>query len=330
MTSALWWLALPVLLLPIWWHRKKRIENKATPMATARFLPVAEPRQTRVWRWSDPLLLLVRCLLLACLIAWLADPVYRWRGDTVIVTEGADPGWVEREAGQAGLADAQRVTLPAAQALGWLHAHERELQSDARLLVLGDVPMPAVKPAFARQVDLRTQAAPPSKAEHHVYIASERAAQWRRMFGAIDGPEKIVIDAQPGAATTLIVWDRAQAPPATLKASLWLVTNLASFPELAKAESINGLRYANSARGRLWHHANWPPRDVDSARRLLDDWQQLHVGPRPYTTPSQVFAAAKGVNAPAPSGALRDILLIILLVLFVLERTLAHAHRWSR
>ncbi|MDY0965345.1 BatA domain-containing protein [Massilia sp. CFBP9026] len=325
--NALWWLALPVLLLPIWWHRKKRVQNQAAPMATARFLPRTEPRQTRVWRWSDPLLLLLRCLLLAVLIAWLADPVYPWRGDTVVVTQGADPAWVEREATQAGLANAERVTLPAAQALGWVHTHEREWRSDACLLVLGDVPMPAAKPAFGRAVEVRTQAAAPAKAERHIYIASERAAEWRRMFAAQGGLDTVIVDDAPGAATSLIVWDRAEAPPAALRAPLWWVTQPSAFPELAKARVVDGLRYADSARGRLWHHADWPPHDADAARALLDDWQQLHVGPRHITLAPQTFAAVDGANAPEPSGALRSVLLAVLAALFVLERSLTHARR---
>jgi len=325
--NALWWLALPVLLLPIWWHRKKRVQDQAAPMATARFLPRTEPRQTRSWRWSDPLLLLLRCLLLVALIAWLADPVYPWRGDTVVVAQGADPAWIEREAAQAGLANAERIVLPAAQALGWVHVHEREWQSDARLLVLGDVPMPAARPAFGRAVEVRTRAAPSRKVERHVHIASERAAEWRRIFAAQGGPETVVIDDTPGAATSLIVWDREQAPPAALRASLWWVTHPSAFPELAKARTLGGLRYADSARGRLWHHAGWPPRDPDAARALLDDWQQLHVGPRPYTMSSQAFAADTAADAPAPGGALRGILLAILAALFVLERSLTHARR---
>jgi len=326
----LWWFALPILLLPVWWHRRKRIENKAALMATARFLPRAEPRQTRVWRWSDPLLLLVRCLLLACLTAWLVNPVYSSRGDTVVVTQGTDAAWAERQAAEAGLAQADRVTLPGAQALGWVHAHEREWRAEARVLVLGDVPMPATRPLFGRQVEVRTQPAKVPNSEHHVFIASERAAEWRRMFAALDGPEKIVIDATPGAATSLIVWDRPGAPPASMKASLWLVTDARAFPELAKASKLGALHYADSARGRLWHHAAWPPRDADSARRLLDDWQQLHVGPRPYTLQSQVFAASKEADAPAPGGGLRDILLIALTALFVLERMLAHVRKGAQ
>ena len=105
------------------------------------------------------------------------------------------------------------------------------------------------------------------------------------------------------------------------------MTNPAAFPELANARTLNGLQYADSARGRLWHNAAWPPQDADAARALLDTWQQLHIGPRTYTLPSQVFAASKSANAPAASGALRDILLAILVGLFVLERSLTHARR---
>lgn len=325
--NALWWLALPVLLLPIWWHRKKRVQHQAAPMATARFLPRTEPRQTRVWRWSDPLLLLVRCLLLACLVAWLADPVTPWRGDTVVVVEGGDAAWVDQQLAQAGLAKAERVALPAAQALHWLRQHEREWRPEARLLVLGDVPMPAAPPVFGRAVDVRTRTVARAPQEIHVHIASDRAGEWRRMFTAIDGPDKIVIDDAPGAATALIVWDRAEAPPAALRASLWLVTDPAAFPELAKAPAISGMRYADSPRGRLWQHPDWPPRDAVAARALLDYWQQLHVGPRPFTLPSQVFAATAGTSAPAPDGVLRHILLALLVALFVIERSLAHARR---
>ena len=70
---------------------------------------------------------------------------------------------------------------------------------------LGDVPMPAARPAFGRAVEVRTQAAAPVKIERHVYIASERAAEWRRMFAEQGGPETVIVDDAPGAATSLIV-----------------------------------------------------------------------------------------------------------------------------
>ena len=321
--NALWWLALPVLLLPVWWHRKKREQHQAEPLATSRFLPRAEPRQTRAWRWNDLLLLLVRCLLLACAIAWLADPVMPSRGDTVVVVEGTDAGWAEREAARAGMAKAERLALPAGEAIAWLRAHEREWRPEARLLVLGDVPMPAQAPAFGRRIEVRTLARAPRAVERHVHIASARPEQWRRVFGA----QKVVFDAAPGAQTALIVWDRPEAPPPSLRAPLWLVADTAAFPELKHGRQVDGLRVADSPRGRLWHAAAWPPQTPDAARTLLDDWQRLHIGPPAFTMPSRVFEASGSVQAPEPSGALRGILMALLVALFVLERMLTHARR---
>lgn len=217
--NGLWWLGLAALALPIWWHRRKREQHKAEPLATARFLPNTDPRQVRVWRFNDPLLLLVRCLLLAALAAWLADPVFPWRGDTVIVTEGSDPAWVEQQASQAKLAGAERMTMPAGQALDWLRAHEREWRKEARVLVVGDIPMPAARPEFGRGIELRTRGKAAQKPEYRVYIDSDRPQEWRRLFAAVEG---VVIDAAPGAKTGLVVWDRAGAPPASLSAPLWL------------------------------------------------------------------------------------------------------------
>jgi hypothetical protein len=321
--NQLWWFALPILLLPVWWHRRKREQHKAELLATSRFLPRAEPRQTREWRWKDILLLLVRCLLLATLIAWLADPVTPWRGDTVIVANGTDPEWADAQAAQAGLAKADRLSMPAEQAITWLRAHQREWRPEARLLVLGDVPMPALLPEFGRRIELRTLARQPESVERRVHIASERPEQWRRVF-ALEG---IAIDAAPGATTSLIVWDRKEAPPASLRAPLWLVTDIAAFPELGKAQQVDGLRYADSSRGRVWHSEAWPPQTADAARTLLDNWQRLHAGPPSHTAPSRVFEASGTARAPEPSGALRDMLMAALLALFVLERSLTHARR---
>ena len=325
--SSLWWLALPTLLLPIWWHRKKRVQVKAEPLASARFLPRTEPRQMRVWRWSDIILLILRCLLLACAIAWLADPVLPWRGNTVVIAQDTDAGWVEREVKAAGFADAARLPLPAAGALDWVRAHEREFEPGARLLVLGDIPMPAATPQFRHPVELRTLPKPVARTEVRVAIAGERAPEWRRMFAALDGPLRVVVEPAPTAKTELIVWDSATPPPAALRAPLWWVTNDAAFPELAKAKTVDGIRYLDTARGRLWASTAWPPANPASARRLLETWRELHYGPGAYTTPATRFAPSTTPAATHASGALRDMLMMALVALFALERIFTHARR---
>lgn len=320
-----WWMALPVLLLPIWWHRQKRERVKAAPLATARFLPRADPQQLRIWRWTDRLLLLVRCLLLAGVIALLADLALPWRGDTVLVGPGTDAAWLERQVADAGFKDARRLVLPAGDPLAWLASHEREWRRGARLLVAGNVPMSAVQPRFRHRVELRTSAAPFANPEHRVAIVSKRAAQWRVLFAALDG--RYVVTGIPDAQSELIVWDVAGAPPANLRAPLWWIGDASAFPELRNAPSVDGIRYADSARGRLWSSADWPPADVGAARSLFESWRRLHYAPVAYPAPSQVIAASPTAGGAAEAGVLRELLVIALAALFALERMLAHASR---
>lgn len=330
--TSVWWWALPVLLLPILWHRQKREQTKSMPLASARFLPSAEPKQQRVWRWSDPLLLLLRCLLLVALIALLADLVLAWRGDAVLVVPGTAPAVVARETAAAGVQDAEQIALPDRDAVNWLHAHEREFKPEARLLVVGAAAMPATLPRFRHAVTLRTAAevtvAPP---ERHVAVFSARADAWRRLFAAANanghGPWRIVVDAQPGPRTGLIVWDLPDAPPAALHAPLWWAIDARAFPALAQAAPVDGLRQAASAQGRVWNSDNMAPTDPVAARALLADWQRLHLGVQPYVAPAQTLVPDAAAPAGPAGGALRDWLGIALIVLFTLERIATHARR---
>ncbi len=309
---SLWWWALPVVLLPILWHRQKRAQTKTSLLASARFLPAAEPKLQRVWRWHDVVLMLLRCLLLATLVALLADLVLAWRGDTVLVVPGTPPAAVDKEAGQ-------RVTLPDRDAVTWLHAHEREFEPGARLAVVGDAVMPAVLPRFRHAVELRTAPAPVTPAGRHVAVFSDRADAWRRLFAAAEGAWHIVVDAAPGPRTELVVWDRSDAPPAGLRAPLWWVADTTAFPELAKAA------HADSPRGRLWHAG--PPHDPDGARALFAAWQRQHLGAQPYTSPAQALVPDAAAPAGPASGALRYWLGLALVVLFALERIVTHVRR---
>lgn len=325
--SSLWWLALPVLLLPVWWHRQRREQTRALSLATARFVPRVEPNQVRVWRWVDIVLLLVRCLLLAAVVAWLADPVLPWRRDSVVVVKGTDAAWVDQQIAAAGLKEAQRIELPAAQALDWLRSHEREWQAQARVLVLGDVPMMASLPQFGHRIELRTASVPAKPLVRHVAIVSERAPEWRRLFAALDGGDRYVIDAEPISKADLIIWDTPHAPDAGLHAPLWWVADASAFPELRGANQVGGMRYADSAHGRLWSAAAWPPKDADGARRLFEDWQRLHYAPVPFTAPSHTIEASRVWQPGEAEGELRTMLAWLVAALFALERILTHARR---
>lgn len=326
---SLWWLALPVLLLPVWWHRQKRERVNAAPLATARFLPRTDPQQQRVWRWADRMLLLARCLLLVTVIAWLADMVVAWRGDAVLIVPGTDAAWAQQQAKDAGFASVEKNVLPDADAFRWLARHGREFQSDARILLVGDVRMPAVKPAMTHQLVIRskTAAALPVNSRTRIAIVSQRAEKWRALFAALESPERYLIADRADGNDDLVIWDVPEAPPADLRASLWWVGDTTAFPELAKAPAVDGLRYADSARGRLWSHPAWPAADPDAAREQFETWQRLHHLRPAYTTPPQTIDALPSAAQAPASGALRYLLTLALLALFALERILAHAKR---
>jgi hypothetical protein len=187
--------------------------------------------------------------------------------------------------------------------------------------------MPATLPRFRHQVELRPQASAPANVERHVAVFSRRMEAWRRLFAAPGALQRYVIDAQPAAKTELIVWDLPEAPPATLRAPLWWVGDARVFPELAKAAQVGAIRYADSARGRLWSMEAWPLADAGGARGLLESWQRLQYPPQPFTAPAQVLAADAQASAGPASGALREMLSLALLVLFALERILTHVRR---
>ncbi len=324
MTSAFaaWWWALPVLLLPIWWHREKRQRLKTELLATARFLPAAPPQQQRVWVWVERLLLLVRCLLLLGVIAWLADLAFAWRGDTVLLTRGTDPAWAEAQIEQAKMKDARRLELPEGDALQWLAAHEREWKREARWLLLARgeaVPMAAEVPKLAHKLELRVQAQPMSseKQERHVVIASERAAEWRALFKAYEsagqGRDRYVVDEAPNDKTELLVWDKAEVPDARWQAPLWWATERSSLKQ--------------GARGAVLAVDAAALQDLDAARLLYQRWQASRGEPAPYAAPTMLLEASAKAPALQPIGALHGWLAPLLALLFALERGLAHVRR---
>ena len=350
-TYPLWWLALPVLLLPVWWHRQKRQRLKAEPLATARFLPSAAPEQLRVWRWRDRLLLLVRCLLLVALIAWLAALFFPWRGDTVLIDPTADQAWAGQQIAARKMDAAQRVALPD-DVFNWLRQHERDWRPDARILIVagaGKVAMPARLPQFAHDVELQVQPAVPAPAAasvpphpHHVVLATPaaRLPAWRALFAAFDvagaGTDRYVLTDAPNASTELIVWDMHDAaPPANWHAPLWWLAGgdavAGRLPGLSSAATltINGIaiKYADTPRGRIWLSTAWPPQDADGARKLYETWQALSKPAPAYPAPSQTFAAARGTLPAAADAERPRWLAYALLALFTLERILTHARR---
>lgn len=338
----LWWFALPVLLLPVWWHMRKRERTRSDLLATAHFLPAAAPQQQRTLRWSDVPLLLARLALLAVLIAWLAVLTTPWKGDTVFIAAGLErSAWAERQIQAAGMGAAERRPLPA-DVWNWLARNEHEWQPGARFLVLADsAPMPALPPRLAHASDLRlappaaTPAAAPTAPGHPtattsaaprersvvVVAPAERMARWQALFAAFgtagDGANRYVLTDTPTPATELIVWDRPEAdPPPAWKAPLWWRTAAAS-------------GQTQGQQGPAWTAPSWPLQDVDAARALYERWQAATARPAAYPMPAQAMKAER--QSPLPTALARspEWLAIALLALFAIERILTHVRRRS-
>ncbi|XLZ68272.1 hypothetical protein ABT364_17165 [Massilia sp. SR12] len=173
----LWWYALPVLLLPVWWHMRKRERTRTDFLATARFLPSALPQQRRVLRWADVPLLLVRLALLVVLIAWLAVLAMPWKGDTVFVAAAVErSAWAEQQIAAAGMGSAARQSLPD-DAWNWLARNEHEWRPEARFLILAPAAaMPALPPRLAHPIDLRLAATAPTTTAGPAPATAGRAA----------------------------------------------------------------------------------------------------------------------------------------------------------
>jgi hypothetical protein len=326
----LWWFALPVLLLPVWWHMRKRERTRTDLLATARFLPTAAPQQQRVLRWSDVLLLLVRLALLAVLIAWLAVLVMPWKGDTVFVDPSLQSSpWAGEQIKSAAMDGAAREPLPA-DIWNWLARNEHEWRPEARFLILAPVAaMPALPPRLAHAVDLRIApepAGPPLKArERHVVVSasSERLERWRSLFAAFgtsgDGAYRFTVADAPTPATELIVWDHADtAPPAAWKSALWWRTGGGNGQGNGQGQTPQGL---------VWTAPDWPLNDVDGARALYQRWQAATMRPAPYPMQAQLIKAERGRPLPVPLARSPEWLALALLALFAIERILTHVRR---
>ena len=349
---ALWWLALPVLLLPIWWHRQKRQRVKSEPLATARFLPAAPPQTARVWRWEDLVLLALRCLLLAALIAWLAATTMPWRGDTVFISpvlaaraDAQAAAWIKQQTAAAGMSAAPSMPLPP-DALQWLQANESEWRPGARMLVLAEsIPMSAQLPPLAHAVDIRllpaaataTAAVPHLQRSVVVAAPPERLAAWRAMFAAFESADgsRYLIEDKPGAETELIVWDSQAAPPSDWRAPLWWLSPGASPAALGATEAaspplaINGLQLqiASSPQGRVWTSAAMPPQSADAARALYETWQSLARPAQPYPMPATQLPPRRNSPLAMPNTPPATWLAYLLLALFALERLMTHVRR---
>jgi hypothetical protein len=346
-TNPVWWLALPLLLLPIWWHRQKRQRTRAKALATARFLPAAEPQQQRVWLWTERVLLVLRCMMLIALIALLADLVSPSRGDTVLIAKGMEKAWVDQAIQQAHMQQAEQLTFCASAScaplelsdekniLSWFSTHETQWSKQARILILANdsqVSMPAQQTQFAHQVELRLQATAKKTEpeEHHITVVSERADLWNALFKSYEsaglGNARYIISTLPDAKTELIIWESVEAPNPAWRAAHWWLSDARSFPGVKMDKKFDDVAYADTALGRLWL-TDWKIREENDARALYVLWQKMRAAPAPYFAYSMALPVSEKNQPWSTGGQWTSALGLLLALLFAIERSLSHVSR---
>lgn len=319
---AFWWLLLPVVLLPIWWHRQRRLNPKILTLATAKFLASATPQRKPIWRWRDWILLLLRCLILLCMLALLAGWFLSWRGDTVLLAPDLDPQWVRQELKKSGMQEAQQSVFCAQAAceihtdnlLSWLEQQQAQWRPQARILILAradQLRMNAQAPQIAHALQIRIAPSPrhPAVATNRsklpIAVASDRLPEWQRLIAAFNlatnsatnsatkTDQEWIVSEKITHDTVLAIWDRAEPPESGWRAPLlWLITEGKGNTQQSDAASQRwralAISSSQQANMQVWQldlrQAN-PLQNIEVAKQLFEAWQS--VRPQPLSLPMQ-------------------------------------------
>ncbi len=161
--SVVYWLPLFLLLvmaLPLWWHRQRRRTPDSQLFAAAQFLPTVSPQQKRIWRWQQWLLLILRLLLIAVLVALLADIGVPFRQQTTLIS-AARAAQLREPDGLIFCARAgPECDIVSDDMWLWLARHEREWPPE-KIITLeafaDELPMPAQRPLYAHTLRIVTE-----------------------------------------------------------------------------------------------------------------------------------------------------------------------------
>lgn len=359
--SPWWWLLLPVLGLPLWWHRQRRLTQKMTTLATAQFLPTSPPQLLKVWRWRDRLLLLLRCLILLTILAILAVIVVPWRGDTVFVGKQVMPQALESAIRESGFSNATRLTFCPDQTcdiatehlLFWLEQHQVQWQADARWLVVAPanaLTMSATKPDLRH--DFLTHVTPaettsPLEARKVVVVINtgspERMAEWRRLFSAFDmagkSTSKMTLSEEYDPRAELVIWDKPSPRDPGWRAPLiWqtVSSSPSAQPHASSAPFVNAklqslhidLQLQDGSQ--IWTMDtahDWPLKRLDDAKTLYEAWRSVYPSKAPMQEQTIKANPSAYLSLTGSDTRLQNALLGLLLFLFALERSLAHVRR---
>jgi len=307
------------------------------------------------------LLLIAIAYLASIFMRWRGDTVLIASGsDSAWVEQQINASKMQDAKRMSFCAD-RRCDIQSTQILYWLEQHQSWWKKSARLLVLGDasqVALNAQAPQLMQTLEVKVR--PPSndskqvktkQLDYYIALHSDRAAAWQHMFTAFAVAGKAdhhyVWQSEPDARTELVIWDSTQVVPqnwkTNAKANLWWLSASAGIVTQQTSEETHpGLQtLANSklhikqfkvADSRYWlvqTGSDWPINlnDSQNAKKLFEAWQMMSLKVRDYPTTSFSLPASKNTIPLQQQENTRDVLLVLLLCIFALERIFTHVRR---
>lgn len=374
--SPIWWLLLPLLGLPIWWHRQRRHTQKIKTLATTKFLPSAPPQLLRVWRWRDILLLILRCLMLITLLAILAGLFWSWRGDTVFIAKNLDAKWVQNTLQESSFEHTQQIIyctendkdnaceVHTNDLFFWIAQQQAQWQPQARWLVLAtadQLPMSGTKPVLQHEVSIRIAPRdinkPTKKTQVFIAIKSARMDEWRRLFSAFEAAgtsnQTFILSEKYEPQAALVIWDQAlpldnkwSAPLIwqTVDKEISLDKNIKTstnpyLKSLQITEKIqknlqNIAKNTPQINQQIWtkvwtvnRKTDWPLQRIEDAKKLFEVWQSVNAVGTPIQSQTIKIDKNSRPSVTAIESNLQNYLLILFIILFAIERSLAHVRR---
>lgn len=359
------WTALAALLVPLLLHLDRRRALQPLRFAALRWIGAARQPQ-RTLRLREPLLLLLRLVLLAAAVAWLAQPLLRgtWHGprEWLVVVPGANVDAAARDGEQPAVwlapgfppldhAHGVKGSLPLASLLRELDA---QLHEGDRLRVvvpreidgLAADALALVHP-IQWQIDATTVMPTATQTPPLVAVRYEDANDvslrgWRTLVAAWNTAPRFAVrvdeatrDVAIPPEATAVVWFGADAGASTDASSdARTVLQIVATPTSQAAPSHTPTR-VDSGTGTLLRLGPLDPSHNPSLRDPAFP-ARLHAalfGPPPPPTRADAAAVAPRTSTQTfepPPTPLRPLLAVLIAALFLAERVLANGRRLER
>lgn len=321
------------ILLPLWWHRRQQQNTDNTFFAAARFLPNTPATQRRIWRWQQRLLLLLRIAILLALTALLSDWSFPFRQKTDLASLSrwqSDP--TLQDATVFCSTKAKGCDIIADDIWLWLAQHEREWRTDLSLTIhayADEIAMPALRPHYAHPLNIDIARREQTLSPLQLFLVGDLADPPLNKMNTVLNQFNIqLLNDRKQHADVALYSDANIAEQEWAAADLHVVFS-ATLDADTRFE-LNQHQWSYRARGDARVYQTKRPVTPSQWRDFFSDLQQLKSSPR-FTAASTANVAAQPPSPRLwPSNALRDYLLLLLMLLIFSERVLHHVIHRSR